>query len=448
MNCSRLEKFGTATAAASIITVKGPEHGAKVQRPRNYAIKRGIGLFGLFYAFANPAQAAEPPAWAQGEWDLNLRYRFEHADDKLNRKAKASTLRAGFTYRSAEIGGFSVLAEIEHISAIGAESFNDGGANRKTEYAVIADPEGTEINQAYVQFNGLHGTNLRYGRQEIFHRKTPFHRFIGTVAFRQNHQSMDGFRLQNNTIENLAFDGGYIHNVNRIFGEDNDLPNRSDHDLDGLLARVEYTGIQGMAIEGYFYDLDFSNALTLSTQTFGAKIWGDIPLGEGWMAHYSAERGQQNDTGDNPYDLSLAYWAGSVGATFKQWNGITAKLSHERMEGDGITAFQFPLATLHAHQGWTDKFLAIPATGLRDTYVTVQGQAGPVGLLFAWHGFKAEMGGFDYGWEWGFQATAKPTKRLSVGFKFADYEADGNPLNSGATARDTTKFWAWMQLAL
>ena len=419
-----------------------------MQLPNKSPIKCAVGLFGLICTLANPAQAAEQPAWTQGQWDLNLRYRFEQADDKFNRKAKASTLRAGFTYRSAEVGGFSALAEVEHVSTIGGETYNDGGTNDKTEYAVILDPEGTEINQAYLQFNGLPNTTLRYGRQEIFHRKTPFHRFIGTVAFRQNHQSMDGFRVQSNPNPNLAFDGGYIYNVNRIFGEDNDLPNRSDHDLDGLLARLEYTGIQGMAIEGYFYDLDFTNALNLSTQTFGAKIWGDIPMGDGWVAHYSAERGQQNDTGDNPHDLSLAYWAGSAGFTLKQWNGLTAKLSHERMEGDGTMAFQFPLATLHAHQGWTDKFLAIPATGLRDTYVTLQGQAGPVGLLFAWHGFKAEMGGFDYGWEWGFQATAKPTKRLSVGFKFADYEADGNPLNTGATARDTTKFWAWMQLAL
>ncbi len=404
--------------------------------------------FSVLCASALPAQAAEPPAWAQGEWGLNLRYRFEHADDKLNRKAKASTLRAGFTYRSAEVGGFSAVAEVEHIAAIGGEQFNDGGSNGKTEYAVVADPEGTEINQAYLQFTGLPGTTLRYGRQEIFHRKTPFHRFIGTLPFRQNHQSMDGFRVQSNGIDKLAFDGGYIHNVNRIFGEDNDLPNRSDHDLDGLLARLEYTGIQGMAIEAYFYDLDFTNALSLSTQTFGGKVWGDIPMGEGWVAHYSAERGQQKDTGDNPQDLSLAYWAGSAGFTLKRWGGLTAKLSHERMEGDGTMAFQFPLATLHAHQGWTDKFLATPPTGLRDTYVTVQGHAGPVGLLFAWHGFKAEMGDFDYGREWGFQATAKPTKRLTVGFKFADYEADGNPLNTGATARDTTKFWAWLQLAL
>ncbi|MYE86264.1 MAG: hypothetical protein F4X31_08515, partial [Gammaproteobacteria bacterium] len=201
-----------------------------MQLPNKSPIKCAVGLFGLICTLANPAQAAEQPAWTQGEWDLNLRYRFEQADDKLNRKAKASTLRAGFTYRSAEVGGFSALAEVEHVSTIGGETYNDGGTNDKTEYAVILDPEGTEINQAYLQFNGLPNTTLRYGRQEIFHRKTPFHRFIGTVAFRQNHQSMDGFRVQSNPNPNLAFDGGYIYNVNRIFGEDNDLPNRSDHD--------------------------------------------------------------------------------------------------------------------------------------------------------------------------------------------------------------------------
>ena len=83
-----------------------------MRRPSNSNMKCAIGLFGLVYALANPAPAAEPPDWTQGEWDLNLRYRFEHADDKLNRQAKASTLRAGFTYRSAEVSGFSALAEV------------------------------------------------------------------------------------------------------------------------------------------------------------------------------------------------------------------------------------------------------------------------------------------------------------------------------------------------
>ena len=42
------------------------------------------------------------------------------------------------------------------------------------------------------------------------------------------------------------------------------------------------------------------------------------------------------------------------------------KLGFERLEGNGTVALQTPLATLHAFNGWADKFLSTPANGLRD----------------------------------------------------------------------------------
>ncbi len=412
------------------------------------ATPRIVGLIGAALAFSAQAQTADLPDWAQGTWNLDLRYRYEHVDDNLNRNANASTLRAGVTYTSADVKGWSILADFEHVSAIGAEKYNDGGSNGKTQYAVVADPEGTEINQAYVQFTGLPGTTLRYGRQVMLHRPYPGNRYVGSVAWRQNMQSIDGFEIENRSIEDLTFKGGYIYNVNRIFGEENKLPNRSDFDLDGLLAQAVYTGFSGMKVEGYAYDLDFTKAVDLSTRTFGLRVAGNWPLNEAANLIYAFEGARQKDTGSNPNDLSLSYWLVDLGFGLPQWNGFSLKLSREWLQGDGVVGFRTPLATLHGYQGWTDKFLATPAAGVRDTYVTARGKLGPVALLLAYHDFKSDDGGFAYGQEWNLMATAKPTDRLSVGLKFASYQADGNPSNTGGTAVDATKFWAWMQFSL
>ena len=409
---------------------------------------RIVGLIAAVLAFSAQAQEADLPQWAQGDWGLNLRYRFEGVDDNINRNAKASTLRAAFRYDSAEVMGWSLTAEVEHVSAVGGEKFNDGGSNGKTRYAVVADPDGTEIDQAYVQFTGLPGTQIRYGRQMIVHRPYPANRFLGSVAWRQNRQSFDGFHLENTAIEGLTVNAGYIHNVNRIFGEDNKLPNRSDHDLDAWVARAVYSGFGGAAIEGYFYDLDFTNAVSLSTRTLGLRAAGQWALNDSANLLYAVEGAKQKDVGDNPNDLSLSYWLLDLGVGLPNWQNLTVKLSHERLEGDGTVGFSTPLATLHGYQGWTDKFLATPAMGVLDTYLTARAQLGPVNLLVAYHTLSSERGSFDYGQEWGFMATAKPMDRVTVGFKFADYNADRNASNTGATAVDATKFWGWIQFAL
>ena len=51
-----------------------------------------------------------------------------------------------------------------------------------TNYPVVADPEGTDLNQFYVQYAAPAGTTVRLGRQRI---KLDTERFVGSVAWRQ-----------------------------------------------------------------------------------------------------------------------------------------------------------------------------------------------------------------------------------------------------------------------
>ena len=98
-----------------------------------------------------------------------------------------------------------------------------------------------------------------------------------------------------------------------------------------------------------------------------------------------------------------------------------------------------PLATLHAFNGWTDKFLTTPDTGLEDIYLLVSGKCHGWKWLGAYHEFSADEGGADYGDELGFAVSRTFRKLYTVGLKYAAYGAD-------TFATDTDKFWITLQL--
>ena len=122
---------------------------------------------------------------------------------------------------------------------------------------------------------------------------------------------------------------------------------------------------------------------------------------------------------------------------------MSGRVGYEVLEGDGTAALQTPLATLHAFNGFTDRFLATPAAGLTELYVklaakgTKDSALAGFKLALAYHEFQADANGADYGNEWSVAlaraiATAHGTVIFSV--KYADYTAKG-------FATDTTKLW-------
>jgi hypothetical protein len=101
-------------------------------------------------------------------------------------------------------------------------------------------------------------------------------------------------------------------------------------------------------------------------------------------------------------------------------------------------AFSTPLATLHAFNGWADKFLNTPPTGLEDTYVSVGGKVVGTKLLAVYHDFRSEASSADYGHEIDLAATRPIDDDSSWGAKYANYKADD-------FATDTSKFWLWYE---
>ena len=165
-------------------------------------MQKRIAIFLLICALGwGIAVSAEAPSEGLS---AELRLRYEQAADSVNEDANAYTGRLALKWVAGD-GNIRPVVEIEHISAFLGEEYNDGGANRKSQYAVIADPAGTEINQAYVHIGGDEPWELKLGRQELIHRPYPWQRYVGTVSWRQNEQTMDAISCSTHLMKSSSF---------------------------------------------------------------------------------------------------------------------------------------------------------------------------------------------------------------------------------------------------
>ena len=372
-----------------------------------------------------------------------LRLRYEQADDSLNENANAYTGRLALKWIAGD-GMLRPVVEIEHISALLGEEYNDGGTNRKSQYAVIADPVGTEINLAYVHIGGEEPWELKLGRQELAHRSYPWQRYAGTVSWRQNEQTMDAFSLMYPFNEKIEFHGAYIFNVNRIFGEDNPNPIRANFELDGLMLTGTVKVQENIDLDLFLFDLTFDEAITLSSQTVGFRVDGTWPTDSDFDVLYAGEFAwQQPDTAT--FD-DTSYRMLSAGV---KMNAHTVKIKNEYLSSGNGNAFQTPLATLHIHQGWADRFLSTPSEGVSNTSINASGMLSDVKYTFEYNTYSSDEGGYDFGTEFGAMFSYNWPENTyltgwTVGGKFTAFTADTGNVD-GTSFNDVTKLWIWIQ---
>ena len=403
-------------------------------------------------AFSSVAMAAEDLANLvnYGKVSVDARYRYENVDqDNALNNANAQTLRTRIGLQSGKWYGLSGLVEADNVSRIGDSSFNST-RNGQTDYSVVADPDGSEINQALVRYDFKQG-NVVAGRQRI---NLDNQRFVGGVAWRQNEQTYDGALAQLKPLTGMTLTYSYIDNINTIFGPDD---HRFDHktnpaNIEGHshLINAQYVVMPELTLTAYSYLLGLDNIATtaaaplgsLASRTNGVRAAGAIG-----PVSLVGEYAQQQDYADNPMDLDSDYYLAELGYT---WQNIVFKGGYEVLGGDdgiGNRAFQTPLATKHAFQGWADVFLTTPADGIEDAYV---GVTAPLwgGQLQAWyHDFDAEQGSDSYGDEidvsYGHPIPGVPGLVGLV--KYASYDADTPLLRGNVANVDTDKFWLQLQ---
>jgi hypothetical protein len=403
-----------------------------------------------------PASASATAPTAPATWDgalmggkvsLDLRYRFEEVDqDGFDRDAYASTLRTRLGYQTGEWNGLSATLQAANVLVVGQYTLYNSTTNGVTNRPVVADPKYTEINQAYLQYK--YGSFAAIGGRQVINLDNQ--RFVGNVGWRQNDQTFDAVTLKSGIVPRTQLFYSYLGNVNRVTGPDNGaLPADLSGDTSLLNAKVDLGAVGSLVLFDYLLKFDdadnFPAAVSenLSSNSYGVLYAGNHAFSETTKLNWSGSWARQSDSGDSTLNYDADYYLLEGGVTVGSYG---LKIGYEVLGGNdqpGTTGFQTPLATLHAFQGWADKFTTTPQAGVEDFYVGGSAGFGDLALQLVWHDFQAESRiapnltyGSSYGSEWdasaGYKFGAK--KRYEALAKFASYQAD-------EFATDTTKFW-------
>ncbi len=365
-------------------------------------------------------------ALSGGKMTLDSRLRLESvADDALAKDANALTWRNRLGYRTAPWRGFTLFAEVEDVRALD-DSYNST-ANGRTDYATVADPEGSEWNQVNVAWDSGQGTQLVAGRQRIV---LDNQRFFGNVGWRQNEQTFDAFSAMHAFANNTQLRYAYLDKAHRVFGDHHPNPLLAGFDLSGHLLNAAHVFTLGTLV-GYGYFIENEDLPLTSARTLGTRFAGAKPLSDAWKLVYAIEYAQQDAWRRAPASINADYRLIEFGAAHGAYAG---KVACEVLGGDGRYGFQTPFATLHAFNGWADKFLTTPVNGLVDRYVTINGPIGAAQWTVAYHQYDADRGNSAYGSEWDASLSYPFKQRFNAVAKMARYNSDG-------FARDTEKLW-------
>ena len=367
------------------------------------------------------------------EWNARLRHESVD-DDAFARGADATTLRLRLGIRARLGAGWSAFAEGEGIAAL--DDGYDSGANGRVGFPMIADAAGVELNQAWLGWRN-EAASATFGRQRVLLGNQ---RWVGNVGWRQNEQTFDAAALEWKPSAAVTARYTWLDRVHRVNGDDARSALARERALDSHLLDVAF--VQGsQQWGGYAYAHEDRDVPAASTLTTGVRGSGQrLHDGNGWGWRLEAAR--QREYGNNPLAFSHSYWLLEP-ALIR--HGVTWRAGWEHLGGDGRHALQTPLATLHAFNGWADKFLVTPAGGLEDRYLSAGGKfgrgahAGKFNWAAAWHDYRADTGG-RYGSEWD-ASLGFPVHGPVIGLvKVADYRSDG-------FARDTTKLWLQVEWA-
>ncbi len=386
-------------------------------------------------------------------YSADVRVRYGNINDNINKDANTVTGRLLMTLRTPHVRNFRAVFAVEHVNDFGIDTYNDGGTNGRTEYATEADPSGTELEEAFIEYKGQSAL-VRYGRQYINHGALP-QRYLGTVAWRQNNQSYDALSIDAKFGEKFRLESAFVEKAYRVLGRDHPSRAAREWDLDGIAIRATYSEPTFGNITGYLYNLDFEDNVVLSSRTIGIAGGGPCfndPSKFGWAGQCNVEVAVQSSLhAELRYDDVLHVYS-SFGVDFsnfrKENTTGSVAISARMLQGDGRNSFKTPLATLHGYAGAADKFLVnTPRDGLLDIELKIKERLLNWDVTVALHRFDTTHGSIStYGRELDVAATRTFGKYKWI-FKLADYRANDEwkPTPYGI---DATKFWATVQFSL
>ncbi|CAN5347247.1 alginate export family protein [soil metagenome] len=384
--------------------------------------------------------------------DVRLRYESVEQDGPApiaaDRDAEALTMRVRAGGELSK-GHLSVLGEVEGTLAIAGDynafPFASTSNQRRPNYPTIADPENIDLNRLQLQYKTGSFT-ATVGRQRI---NLDDQRFVGGAAWRQNEQTYDAVRVEAK-VGPVQLDGSYAMSQRTIYGIEARARQAYGGDFIFFNAGVKQGPI---AVKGFAYLLDYDESIVFanSSQTYGVRAVVALPLGKDVKWDLIGSYARQNAYGLNPNSYAADYVLVEGVLDYARFK-VTGGYELLGSDGGANVAFQTPLATAHRFNGWADKFLTTPGTGLQDVYAGIGyglprlGNLGPLVATFTYHRFYSDRNKIFYGDEYDAQMTLKLNKKLTALIKYADYRRNGIASYSGDA--DTQKFWGQIDYAL
>lgn len=392
-----------------------------------------------FLATSMPSQADSVEEFIQeGDIIAELRLRYEGVqEDNTKDDALAMTTRTRLGYETADMRGFKVLFEYDHVTALLGEYGKHPSTSISPDAdntSVVADPATGDINRAQISYTSDDFSAV-LGRQRIILDNA---RFVGNVGWRQNEQTYDAARFDLSVVKNLNATYVYMNQVNDIFYNDVAVKNH-------LLNLGYKTPVGKVTTYAYMLEADEKNDDS-TLNTYGVSFKGNIPINDlelMYAAEYALQIQNSGLSGADDNDAAYTFIEGGI-----KVSGLSMFAGVEVLGGDGDYAFETPLATKHAFNGWADKFLSTNnsttnsvdnmTNGLQDIYAKVVTKVVGVKLLAVYHDYSSDQDNVDLGREVNLLAAKKFDDNFSAGIKLAKYSA-------GDAGTDADKLWIWAE---
>ena len=366
--------------------------------------------------------------------ELGGRARIAHvnADNSANNisnDARDMSLLLRFRVNSEWTPQFSTLLELDHVSLAWQNEFSNGEFFNNTP--IIPDAGGTDLNQALLRYSPTNTLQLTLGRETI---NLGNERFIGSNSFWQNEQTLDtlGFNYEFGFASNFLY--RYIDNANRITGSNAEKklsPSDSnfdanngqrpaaflgDHDHDTHLLFAEFKEWDYSKIHAYYFDINIKDAAALSNKTLGSRYeykgrWNKLRT----QAHGELALQQRTEINN---DATLQFY--DIGAGIG-YGANELSINYQQLGENNGTSFVTPLASLHEQNGWVDKFLKTPKSGLRDYSLQYIWRQSPIKIDARYHVFHSDNHDSALGEEFDIDIIYKFNRENSVLFRYADF---------------------------
>lgn len=364
-------------------------------------------------------------ALKEGQLGLDFRMRYEDVSDG-DQGAQALTLRSRLSYRTQPYNFVHAFIEFDDVRAIPNDRNYFSGANGQIDDLFVEDPEGTEVNQAWLAYD-VANTLMKFGRQEV---RLNNERILGADDWRQNSQTFSAFSVQNESLNYTRFS----------FVQLNDVQTNSDASLDfahqELNAKLFDLNYRGFWLSDLsFYALwisDHPDDAQWETSTYGVNFKGK--LGGEFTIDYQLDIARQEDAGSNPSSYAVNY--ALLDLVFA-YDAYRVKTGYERLGAENQGYFVSPLGSLHNFQGVSDQFfnngLGNIASGIKDRYLGLGYQRSlsmcksslPLDLSITYHHYDAENqtnGLRHLGEEW-VMAAGISSETMRTEIQFAEYHA-------------------------